>query len=154
MQNSDVPNHLVPGSVYRLLMEVSILGTAIGEFSLAGDITRALADLRSELPYGSVAFAMNEFAAGRCGECVTRLEEALEKYPDNQLCRAMLGACMKMLGRSGWRGLLEEVIADNLDEEAVGFACAILGCANPRAAAGQDGGQANFGPAPSNAMWV
>jgi hypothetical protein len=151
----DSPQASLSGEAYRLLLQVSLIGTELQEYSLAGGVAQTLAELRSDLPHAGVVLAMNDLAAGGGDQCVTRLEETLEKFPDSQLCRAMLGVSLQILGRSGWRGLLESVIEDGRDETAVALACSILGYTNAGVpAAAEDGCAATLAPAPANAMWV
>jgi tetratricopeptide (TPR) repeat protein len=145
--------HVVPGEAYRVLLFVTLLGTEIGEFSLAGDIAQALTELRPDLPYAAIVLAMNEFSDGRHDQALKRLQKLLEEFPDSQLGRAMLGTFMQMSGRVGWQAELESVVDDGRDECAVALACSILG--RKHAGVFPEEGYINSVPAsPANAMWV
>lgn len=144
---------VVPGEAYRVLLYAAMLGTELGETSLAGDIAQSLIELRPDLPHAEIVLAVNEFSAGRHDHAMTRLEDVLEKFPNSQLGRAMLGTFMKTTGRVGWQALMESVIDDGRDECAVGLACAMLGRTNAGEPDTQD--YANtFSAAPAHAMWA
>ena len=146
---------VVPGEAYRVLLYAAMLGTELGEIALADDIAQTLIELRPDLPHAEIVLALNEFSAERHDDAMSRLEEVLEKFPDSQLGRAMLGTFMKTSGRVGWQALMESVVDDGRDECAVGLACAMLGRTNAGVpAAAEDGCAATLAPAPANAMWA
>ena len=144
---------VVPGEAYRVLLYAAMLGTELGETSLAGEIAQTLIELRPDLPHAEIVLAVNEFSAGRHDYAMSRLEEVLEKFPNSQLGRAMLGTFMKTTGRVGWQALMESVIDDGRDECAVGLACAMLGRAHAGELATHSDAN-NFSEAPAHAMWV
>jgi predicted Zn-dependent protease len=145
---------VVPGEAYRVLLYAAMLGTELGEASLASDIAQALIELRPDLPHAEIVLAMNEFSAGHYDQAMGRLEEVLEKFPNSQLGRAMLGTFMKTTGRVGWEALMEAVIDDGRDECAVGLACAMLGRTNAGEPATQDYANTFSAPPPAHAMWA
>lgn len=113
------------GESYRLLLQMALLGVELGETSLASEISADLCDLRPDLPHAYIVRAMS-VSYGQTDESVRLLQEAHEKFPDSQLCQVMLGTCMEILKRPGWKALLESVIDDGRDEYAVSLACALL----------------------------
>jgi hypothetical protein len=125
----DKKPHLVnslSGDSYRALMQVALLGVELGKTSLASEISTELCELRPDLPHAYIVRAMT-VAYGQTDESVRMLEDTLIRFPDSQLCKVMLGTCMEILKRPGWKYLLESVIDDGRDENAVGLACALLG---------------------------
>jgi Bacterial type III secretion protein (HrpB1_HrpK) len=114
------------GENYRTLLQVALLGIELGQNSLALDMADHLCELRSDLPHAYIVKAMS-VASGRTDESVRMLEETLVKFPDSQLCKVMLGTCMEILKRPGWKSLLESVIDNGDDDYAVSLACALLG---------------------------
>ena len=146
------PDAALPGAAYRVLLQVALLGTEIGEIALSMDIAETLADLRPDLPHASIVLAMSDFSAGRKDEGVHRLQDTLIKFPDTQLGKAMLAVCLQNSGRPGWQPLLEAVIEDGRDEYAVGLASTLLGRPLTGALAAEDG--ALPATTPSYAMWA
>jgi predicted Zn-dependent protease len=126
MTTEDNPNDLVPGSVYRILMQFAMLGAEIGEIEPAQEISSTLLALRPDLPHAGIVAAMCEFAVGRNDYAIRSLEAILQEFPNSQLCKAMLATCLKNTNRGGWQELLESVIEDGRDEHAVGLACVML----------------------------
>ena len=120
-------DNAISGEVYRTLLQVALLGTELGETSLTLKIADALSELRPDLPQASIVLAMAEYCASRKEAGIQMLEATLIKFPDSQLCKAMLAVCMQGCERPGWRVLLESVIDDGRDEHATSLACAILG---------------------------
>ncbi len=146
--NDDV----VPGVVYRTLLQFALLGTELGESAAAAEIATALSDLRPDLPQASIVLAMNDFCSGKMDRGIQALEATLEKFPDSQLAKAMLAVCWQVSGRSGWQPLLESVIEDGRDEYAIGLACAILGRTNEVADSLEE--EPRINEFPVNAMWA
>ncbi len=123
------------GDAYRTFLLVAMLGVDVGETHLSNEIVEALIELRPDLPHAQVSLAIAKVKAGATEEGVADLERTLGKFPDNQMCKAMLGVFMRSLGRTGWQALLEEVIDDGRDECAIEFASAALGRATKSASA-------------------
>ena len=146
---------LIDGDLYRLLLQIALLGAEVRDFDSATLISEAVRNARPDLPHAWAVVAMKELAAGNKDEAVRELEAALEAFPNFQLGKALLGVALKAEGRSGWQSVLEEVIADGRDEFAVGMSCEILG--RPRdAVAGASIGAAPQPPdsTPGNIMWA
>lgn len=120
----------ISGDAYRTLLLVALLGVDIGEKRLGEEIVEALIELRPDLPHAQVSHAIAKVRAGATEDGVSHLERTLSQFPDNQMCKAMLGVFMRSLGRPGWQALLEEVIEDGRDECAIEFACTALGRKN------------------------
>lgn len=147
----DVSGQAVPGAVYRILLQVALLGTEIGENAHASEIAETLQELRPDLPHASVVLAMNDFYAGKKDDGIRALESTLARFPDSQLSKAMLAVCLQNAGRSGWQQMLESVIDDGRDEYAIGLACAILGRTN---GSGNAAPSAPATTAPAHALWA
>jgi tetratricopeptide (TPR) repeat protein len=152
MNIEDDPSDIVPGSVYRTLLQFALLGTEIGQIDSALEIAQVLKELRPDLPHAGIVLAMSDFAAGREDQGIRSLENTLSVFPDSQLAKAMLAVCLQSANRGGWQELLEAVVADGRDEHAVGLACAVLGRRNidmlPKSTASK------IISIPTNAMWA
>lgn len=151
METSDSPNETVPGSVYRVLLQFALLGTEIGKIELAMDIAKTLDELCPNLPHAAIVFAMNKFAAGRKDAGIRSLQQTLIKFPNSQLCKAMLAVCLQTTDRAGWQELLESVIDDGRDEHAIGLACALLGRDNSASTVVDPPSRVSI---PPNALWA
>lgn len=147
----DVSGQAVPGAVYRILLQVALLGTELGETARATEIAETLEELRPDLPHASVVLAMNDFYAGKKDEGIRALDFTLARFPDSQLAKAMLAVCLQNAGRSGWQQMLESVIEDGRDGYAIGLACAILGRTNAPGSAAQPAPAATT---PTHALWA
>lgn len=117
----------ISGDTYRTLLLVALLGVDIGDKRLGEEIVEGLIELRPDLPHAQVSLAIAQVRAGFTEEGVSHLERTLSQFPDNQMCKAMLGVFMRTLGRPGWQTLLEAVIEDGRDECAIEFVCTALG---------------------------
>lgn len=148
MENPTPQVEIVPGFVYRTLLQFALLGTEVGKVSLSMDIAETLIELCPNLPHASIVLAMNEFTLGQQDAAIRSLEQTLKKFPDSQLGKAMLAVCLQSTGRTGWQELLESVINDGRDEHAVGLACALLGREHQFKSA-----ILTVVPAPSTAIW-
>ena len=141
--------------MYRLLLQISLLGAEVRDFDAATEIAEAVRNAHPDLPHSRAVLAMICLSSGQKDEAVRELETALELFPNFQLGKALLGVAMKAGGRSGWQSLLEDVIEDGRDEFAVGMASEILG--RPRdVAAGAAIGSAPQPPdsAPGHIVWA
>ncbi len=151
MTDSRAQDDVVPGSVYRTLLQLALLGTELGDHESSNEITAALSDLRTDLPQARIVFAMNSFSAGKAAQGIQELQATLEEFPDSQLGKAMLAVCLKLSERSGWQAMLESVIEDGRDEYAIGLACSILGRSNHTSEAPP---AQTVSATPAHAMWA
>ena len=127
MKHETMGGVAISGDAYRTLLLVALLGVDIGENRLGEEIVEALIELRPDLPHAQVSLAIAKVRAGATEDGVSHLQRTLSQFPDNQMCKAMLGVFMRSLGRPGWQALLEAVIDDGRDECAIEFACTALG---------------------------
>jgi predicted Zn-dependent protease len=147
----DAPSDLLPGSVYRTLLQFALLATEIGLLPPALVIAQTLQELRPDMPHASIVVAMSDFADGRKDQAIRTLENTLSTFPDSQLAKAMLAVCLQSTGRGGWQELLESVVEDGRDEHAVGLAYTILGRKN---SASSKSSAEEPASRPMNAMWA
>ncbi len=131
MKSSEKAEVPVSGDLYRLLLQIALLGAEVGDAKATVHIAEALQNARPDLPQARAVHAMGLLSLGQRDHAVRELEDALERFPDFQLGKALLGVCMKVSGRSGWQSYLDAVIDDGRDEFAVGMACEVMG--RPRA---------------------
>lgn len=155
MSSTEKTESPITAEMYRLLLQIALLGAEVRDFDTSTEIAEAVRDAHPDLPHSRAVLGMIRLAAGQKDEAVRELEAALELFPDFQLGKALLGVSLKSGGRSGWQSLLEDVIEDGRDEFAVGMACEILG--RPRdVATGASIGSSPQPPdaAPGHIVWA
>ncbi|MES2888931.1 MAG: HrpB1 family type III secretion system apparatus protein [Pseudomonadota bacterium] len=127
MKSVERPDAVIGGDVYRVLLQIALLGAELGDAQATVQIAEVLEQARPDLPQACAVRAMGYLNLGRRDEAVRELESTLERFPDFQLGKALLGVCMRIGGRTGWQHYLDSVIDDGRDEFAVGMACEIMG---------------------------
>lgn len=120
------PDVLLGGDVYRVLLQIALLGAELGDPHATLQVAEVLQRARPDLPQARAVLAMGYLNLGRRDEAVRELESTLADFPDFQLGKALLGVCMRIGGHTGWQSHLDAVIEDGRDEFAVGMACEIL----------------------------
>lgn len=155
MSSTEKAESPLTAEMYRLLLQIALLGAEVRDFDAATKIAEGVRNAQPDLPHSRAVLAMIHLSVGQKDEAVRELETALELFPNFQLGKALLGVAMKAGGRSGWQSLLEDVIEDGRDEFAVGMACEILG--RPKdMAGGASIGSAPKPPdsAPGHVVWA
>ena len=155
MSSTEKTESPVTSEMYRLLLQIALLGAEVRDFDSATLIADGVRNTHPDLPHSRAVLGMIRLSAGQKDEAVREFETALELFPDYQLGKALLGVAMKATGRSGWQSLLEDVMEDGRDEFAVGMASEILG--RPKdAAAGASIGSAPQPPdsPPGHIVWA
>ena len=127
MKSTEKSDSLISGDVYRLLLQIALLGAEVGDARATLQIAEALQSARPDLPQACAVHAMGYLSLGQRDAAIRELEDTLDRFPDFQLGKALLGVCMKVGGRSGWQSHLDSVIDDGRDEFAVGMACEVMG---------------------------
>lgn len=131
MKSTERAEPLLHGDIYRLLLQIALLGAEVGDAAATLQIAEVLQHARPDLPHARAVLAMGHLNQGHRDEAVRELESTLQAFPDFQLGKALLGVCMKVGGHTGWQHHLDAVIDDGRDEFAVGMACEVLGRPNP-----------------------
>lgn len=127
MKSTERSDALMGGDVYRLLLRIALLGIELGDKEAPIHIAEVLQRVRPDLPHARGVLAMCRLGLDQGNEAVRELESTLADFPDFQLGRALLGVCLKISNRSGWRHHLDAVVDDGRDEFAVAMACEVLG---------------------------
>lgn len=147
---TDTPTPLLQGELYRLFMNIVLLGFELGKAHEPLKVLDMLVELRPDLPHAASARGMCIYGMGRREEGLWLLQEAAESNADYQMGKALLATCMAEESVAGWEGILEAIIEDGRDEHAIGLAHALLG---------RTDGSATAAPAtpahrPAHAMWA
>ncbi|HEY5757375.1 MAG TPA: HrpB1 family type III secretion system apparatus protein [Steroidobacter sp.] len=104
------------------LAETGFLATEFGLHQQAELIFSCLVRLKPGKPSPHIALAMVQARRGRMEAAITSLREVIDKHPDSELARAVLGTMLVHIGDAEGRELLEGVIARDIDADAVGVA--------------------------------
>src|SRR5688500_5547212 len=104
------------------LAETGFLATEFGLHEQAERIFQCLAKLKPGKPSPHIALAMVQARRGRINEGIAALREVIERHPESELARAVLGSMLIHIGENEGRELLEGVIARDQDSAAVGVA--------------------------------
>ncbi|MDR2735552.1 MAG: HrpB1 family type III secretion system apparatus protein [Puniceicoccales bacterium] len=118
----------IPTDIIRMLMDIGYVAAGCGLKSHAESIFDALIAARpsSELPL--IGLAVVKITFGRISEASKILTETVTKInPDSQLAKAFFGLLLKQIGSNHESEIvLNEVIKNNSDEDAVTLAKSIL----------------------------
>lgn len=115
------------------LAETGFLATEFGLHEQAERIFECLAKLKPGKPSPHIALAMVQARRGRITEGIAALREVIDRHPESELARAVLGSMLIHVGDDEGRELLDGVIARDQDSAAVGVAVSCV--ARPQAAA-------------------
>jgi hypothetical protein len=118
---------LISGDLYRLLLQVALLGIEIREARAAMQMVEPLISIRPDVPHAHAVHAVCCLSLGQRDDAIRELESTLEHFPGFPLGETLLGVCMKLSGRSGWQSHLEAVIDAGRDEFAIAIACRTMG---------------------------
>jgi hypothetical protein len=104
------------------LAETGFLATEFGLHQQAELIFSCLVRLKPGKPSPHIALAMVQARRGRMESAIASLREVIDRHPDSELARAVLGTMLVHIGDPEGRELLEGVIARDIDADAVGVA--------------------------------
>lgn len=112
------------------LAETGFLATEFGLHQQAELIFSCLVRLKPGKPSPHIALAMVQARRGRMESAIASLREVIDKHPDSELARAVLGTMLVHIDDPEGRELLEGVIARDIDADAVGVASSCVDQAN------------------------
>jgi tetratricopeptide (TPR) repeat protein len=130
--------------ISRLMLLIGLMCERLQRFEDGERILRAMKAYRDDLPHPGTYLALCYVSQGRLREALEELEAVRTAYPDFQMSKVLLAIAHRDSGRSGWRGLLQEVIDAGHDEYAIKLARDTLGL-DPEVAAGAPGEAAQTG---------
>lgn len=113
-------------SVQRL-MEIGFIAAGNGLLADAEAIFQGVQAARPESELPLVGRAFIRMNARQHRDAALLLQQAMEKNPDSDLAMSFLGAALQMSGMNqASRDVLQQVIAENGNEQAVELAKALL----------------------------
>jgi len=116
------------------LAETGFLATEFGLHEQAERIFECLAKLKPGKPSPHIALAMVQARRGRIHEGIAALRQLIDRHPESELARAILGSMLIHIGDNEGRELLEGVIARDQDTAAVGVAVSCIDQAQVKSA--------------------
>jgi predicted Zn-dependent protease len=108
------------------LAETGFLATEFGLHQQAELIFTCLVRLKPGKPSPHIALAMVQARRGRMQPAIASLREVIDRHPDSELARAVLGTMLVHIGDPEGRELLEAVLARDADADAVGVATSCI----------------------------
>jgi predicted Zn-dependent protease len=121
-------------SLLERLAETGFLATEFGLHPQAERIFSCLARLRPGKPSPHIALAMVQARRGRMQPAIASLREVIDRHPDSELARAVLGTMLAHIGDPEGCELLQGVIARGADIDAVNVAASCIDQAQAQAA--------------------
>lgn len=118
----------------RLLLESGVVASYEGMTSEGEAIIRSVMRFREDVPQPWSCLVGAFFFQRRFEDGITEAKALLKKFPNCQMAKALVGACMFELGYRDWEKPLKEVIEDGRDEWAIRFANTALGYEHKAAA--------------------
>jgi tetratricopeptide (TPR) repeat protein len=104
------------------LSEAGFLASEMGLPSQAIAIFSALAKIRPDQPHPIINLALVYARYERTDEAVELLQSLLEKFPQQQMVQSVLGMCLVQQEKPEALALLEQVLAQKSDMDAVNVA--------------------------------
>jgi hypothetical protein len=108
------------------LAETGFLATEFGLHEQAESIFECLARLKRGKASPQIALAMVQARRGRMTEAIAALRNVIERHPDSELARAVLGSMLIHVGEGEGRELLDDVVARAIDGDAVDVAVSCI----------------------------
>ena len=108
------------------LAEVGFLATEFGLHEQAERIFQCFALLKPGKPSPQIALALMQAHRGRMPEAIAAIRDVIERHPDSELARAVLGTMLIHIKDPAGYELLEDVIARGQDQGAVSVATSYL----------------------------
>ncbi|MET0533998.1 MAG: HrpB1 family type III secretion system apparatus protein [Steroidobacter sp.] len=108
------------------LAEVGFLATEFGLHQQAELIFQCFAQLKPGKASPHIALALMQAHRGRMPEAIAAVRDVIERHPDSELARAVLGTMLIHVKDPAGYELLEEVIARGTDHGAVSVATSYL----------------------------
>lgn len=107
---------------WQRLIEAGFLASDAGFHSMATDLFANLMKLRPHVPQFAIFQSMALLRWGRIEQAETLLMGVRQRFPDSQMAKAVHGTCRMLLDNSDGIALLEEVIANPNEPDAVAWA--------------------------------
>lgn len=111
----------------RLLLEVAVTASYEGMIADGEAMVRAVMHFRDDVPQPWSCLVGAFFFQRRFQDGISEASALLKRFPNCQMAKALLGACMFELGYRDWDKPLKEVVEDGRDEWAIKFARTALG---------------------------
>jgi Bacterial type III secretion protein (HrpB1_HrpK) len=111
----------------RILLETGVLASYEGLHAEGEAMVREVQSFRDDVPQPGVCLVSAFYFQGRHDDAITEAKALLKKFPNCQMAKALMGACMFSAGYRNWQTPLKEVMDDGRDEWAIDMARTVLG---------------------------
>jgi tetratricopeptide (TPR) repeat protein len=111
----------------KLLAQIGLLAAWEGMFTEAEAIFEGAQRVYPDVPQIRNSMALASFSAGRHGEAIEILQEAMLTPGGELMAKSMLAFVLQQAGRTGWQQLAREVLNKGGDLAAVELASHVLG---------------------------
>jgi len=107
---------------WQRFIEAGFLACDAGLHSMATALFADLVKLRTDIPQLVIYQAMAHLQCGNVVEAEAVLSALRQRFPDSQMAKAVFAVCRMLLDEPDGAGLLDEVIADGSERDAVEWA--------------------------------
>lgn len=107
---------------WQRFIEAGFLACDAGLHSMAAALFADLVKLRSDIPQLFIYQAMAHLQCGNLAEAEAVLATVRQRFPDSQMGKAVFAVCRMLSGESDGACLLEEVLDDGSERDAVEWA--------------------------------
>ena len=110
---------------FTVMLQLSEVGFLAGDMGLPNQaiaIFRHLFNIKPEIPHLGVNLALVYARYEKVDEAIEVLTSLRNRFPDNQMVKAVLGMCLVQQAKPGAIELLDEVLAEKSDTDAMNIA--------------------------------
>jgi lipopolysaccharide biosynthesis regulator YciM len=112
--------------ITRSLVQTGLLAIWERDYAQAEAILHGLSAYRSDLVQVTYSYTLLYQALGQTDQAIELLRKTTCEQPGNDMAKSLLGFMLRQDARSGWRELLQQVIANESDEPAMELAKHLL----------------------------
>lgn len=132
------PNETQPAAslsqeAWQRFIEAGFLACDAGLHSMATVLFADLVKLRTDIPQLAIYQAMALLQCGNVAEAEAVLGVLRQRFPDSQMAKAVFAVCLMLRDDADGARLLEEVLADGSEHDAVEWARLFIEQARRRA---------------------
>ncbi len=107
---------------WQRLIEAGFLACDAGLHSMATALFAELVKLRTDIPQLGIYQAMACLQCGEVERAEALLSDLRQRFPDSQMAKAVFAVCRVLREQADGLRLLEEVLADGSEQDAVDWA--------------------------------
>jgi tetratricopeptide (TPR) repeat protein len=105
--------------VLQMIAEIGFLASEYGLYDDAETIISCLVLARPENPFSSISIAVVYARSGRIQQAIDELKDAIVRFPDSEMAKALLGAFLVQAKQDGALELFNSVLETKRDRGAL-----------------------------------